>query len=89
VFKTAPVLCGEGARSRYAVWLFALRAAGFGGRTPVVRFVCCLAAVGGEISAFFMFMHYPLRGAFLMLRVQFGDVVGRFYLIFTDEGFCT
>jgi hypothetical protein len=55
----------------------------------LVRVVCCLAAVGGEISAFFMFMHYPLRGAFLMLRVQFGDVVGRFYLIFTDEGFCT
>ena len=36
VFKTAPVLCGEGSLSRYAVWLFALRAAGFGGRTLVV-----------------------------------------------------
>jgi len=53
----------------------------------LVRFVRCLAAVGGEISAFFMFMHYPSGGGFLMLRVLFGDVVGRFYLIFTDEGF--
>jgi hypothetical protein len=72
VFKTAPVLCGEVLFSRYAVWLFfALRAAGVWGRAlvVVVLFGGCLAAVGGEISVLFAFVHYPFGRRFFLLLV--------------------